>query len=111
MTPNGNGSFGVPRRWLRPTSFALAGIYFVTNCALAHSVETNFWAQRQRTPVADFPLPAHLWPPPTKIASPTPSSGLLSSRLRTSVPPEFRRSLVPVLTALSQNVGHVRKIL
>jgi hypothetical protein len=101
----------------RITAGFLAGGYFLTNAALAHSAESNFWAQRRRartatTQMASMPLGAgpnpllnHL-PTITRQAV-TPH---LSATITQGLPQGWMEGHKALFESLPGNLGTIRKI-
>ncbi len=83
----------------------MAVVMFTTNTALLHAAELNFLAQRRQSSVP-MPAVAKNFNP----ASLLPASAAISSRLQLLLPKESKSLLLPIVRALPQNSGTIRKI-
>src|SRR4051812_10770659 len=84
-------------------SAVIACIYFTTQVALGAVAESNVWAARKR------PLYAGLLP----VASSLPglsSSALRSPSIKIALPEGANSYLLPIVKALPQNFGSIRKV-
>ncbi len=87
------------RLFLRGAAAALSVVVFMTNVVFAHAAEINFWDQRREAIHQNF-NPAFL----------PPASALVSSGLPATLPKGSESSLLPIVKALPQNFGSIRKI-
>jgi hypothetical protein len=96
------------RLWIRITLVNLVFVFIFTQCLFAHLPEANFWAERRKTVerLAQLPVPVNQIP--TLITQglefqlPKPMRGHLSQ--------EMAARCVPLVRALPQTLGTVRRI-
>ena len=97
---------------LKAVATVLCFVLFTTNVVLAHAAETNFWAQRRiaAAPASElFPL-GRLNEQTSRISDGI-SSAAISSRIKAMLAKSSEASLLPLIRALSEDVGSVRKII
>ncbi len=98
------------KAFFRAGSAVLSIVMFTTNVALSHATEVNFWEQRRqkKSPIELVSAPGLL--PQTSPLSSLAFSAIVSSRLISTFPKGSESTLLPIVKALPQNVGSVRKI-
>ncbi len=94
---------GAVRNYRKPIASFLSLHVFFTNVVFCHSLESNFWAERRSNEVASLPLDFHM--------APLLSSVDVSSKIKNQLPRGCESSLLPLLRALPQNIGTIRKII
>jgi hypothetical protein len=105
--------FPLPKKML---SGILTLVFFVTNGLFSYSAESNFWAERRNSVRRAASSSVSFYPGqrrtngPLVPYHPTVEKVSLSSSVATSVPPAFLVDHAPLLTALSQAHGTVRKV-
>src|ERR1051325_10817952 len=107
----------MPPRPTRVIAGFMSLAVFLTNGVLAHSAESNFWAERRRRLQGDEPVQVAGLPgrssdvlrqlPALDRATSSPS---LASSVAEALPPGFLRSHAELLNALSQPLGTVRRV-
>jgi len=100
--------------WRKITALALALVYVATNVVLNSFAESNIWAERskaqQRSNAKQFAaLPSFFLSEPTISTSLTQNQCTLS-QLNSSIPKALESTLIPILRALPENVGTIRKV-
>ncbi len=80
----------------------LAVFWLLTQVVFAHAAEINFLNERRRFDPAFLPQPVRILP--------TLSSTAIPARLKSAIPKQLQSVLFPLIKALPQNAGTIRKI-